>query len=159
MGKSSRQQAFDREFRGHIERLAPALVAALRTITGAMPPEEVKILAFEVQADWRSFPVHAFAMDDQSPDEVYFQPPFYGTLLRDAGPLIPRGAIDQDAYEDAGVATFESGARVLAEWFGECWHEAGGASFHIPAYINFHDSSSYYDLRVRRWVKDADIWP
>ena len=32
MAKASRQAAFDREFRGHIERFTPALVAALRKI-------------------------------------------------------------------------------------------------------------------------------
>ena len=67
--------------------------------------------------------------------------------------------IEKDAYEDVGVATFESGARIMAEWFGECWHAAGGAKYPIPAYINLHDSSRYFDLRKRRWVRDADIWP
>jgi hypothetical protein len=154
-----RQQAFDREFRSHLEPFTAALVSELRGITTATPPAEVKILSFEVQADWRRFPVHAFAMDDESPDEVYHEPPFYGPLLMGSGPLVPDGAIDQDAYEDAGIATFERGARVLAEWFGECWHEAGGATFPIPAYINLHDSDAYYDLRARRWVSESDIWP
>jgi hypothetical protein len=119
----------------------------------------VKILAFEMQADWRNFPVYVFAMDDESPDEVYFEPPFSGSLLPGSGELIPSGVIDQDDYETAGVATFEIGSEVLAEWFGECWHSVDGASFPLPAYINLHDSSSYYDLRARRWVRDTDIWP
>jgi hypothetical protein len=55
------------------------------------------------------------------------------------------------------VATFESGARVLAEWFGECWHKAGGAAFPLPAYINLHDVSRYFDLHARRWVRAADV--
>ena len=30
----------------------------------------------------------------------------------------------------------------------------------VPAaYINLHDSSRYYDLKARRWVRDGDIWP
>lgn len=57
------------------------------------------------------------------------------------------------------MATLESGARVLAEWFGECWHAAGGAAFPVPAYISLHDSSRYFDLRARRWVRGSDIWP
>jgi hypothetical protein len=159
MAKVSRQAAFDREFRGHIERLTQPLVSALRDIIATPVPPAVKVLAFEMQPDWRDFPVHAFAMDDEAPNEVYFEPPFYASLLPDAGPLIPPGAIDQEGYEDAGVATFESGARVLAEWFGECWHAAGGATFPIPAYINLHDSSRYFDLRARRWVRESEIWP
>ncbi len=159
MEKASRQAAFDREFRRHIERFTPALVSALRKIVAAKLPSIVKILAFEIEADWREFPVHVFAMDDEAPNEVYFKAPFNGALLPKGGELIPKGAIDQSGYEEAGVATFESGAGVLAEWFGECWHVAGGAAFPIPAYINLHDSSWYFDLRERRWVRYSDIWP
>ncbi len=153
------QVEFDREFRGYIERHTAALISALRRIVSTPVPPVVKLLAFEMQADWRSFPVHVFAMDDESPNEVYYEPPFYAAVLPDAGPLVPKGTIDQNRYEEAGVATFESGARVMAEWFGECWHAAGGSLFPIPAYIHLHDSSRYYDMRARQWVRDSDIWP
>lgn len=152
-------EAFDRQFRGHIERLTATLTSALREMVSTPVPSVVKVLVFEVQSDWSCFPVHSFAMCDESPDEVYYEPPFYTFLLPDSGLLIPEGAINQDAYEDAGVATFESGARLVAEWFGECWHAAGGAGFSIPAYIHHHDRSDYFDLCSRRWVKDSDIWP
>ena len=158
MAKKAKQQAaFENEFRKHIERLTEPLVAALRKIIKAKRPTIVKVLSFEMQSDWRRFPVCVFALDEAEPDEVYFKPPFNGPLLSDAGALIPPGAIDQDAYEDAGVATFESGARVLAEWFAECWHTAGGAKFPIPAYIHLHDSSCYFDLRKRRWIWASDM--
>lgn len=153
----SKQAAFDREFRAQIERFTEPLVAALRTITAAKPPAVVEALSFEIQADWRKFPVYAFAMDKEALNEVYSKRPFKGPLLADAGPLVPDGEIDQKGYDAAGVATFESGARVLAEWFGECWHAAGGARFPIPAYINLHDSSWYYDLHARRWVRATEI--
>jgi hypothetical protein len=159
MAMASRQAAFDNEFRGHIERFTPALVAALRKIVATRVPPAVKVLAFEMQPDWREFPVHAFALDGEAPNEVHFKRPFKGPLLPKAGALIPEGVIDQSGYEGAGVATFESGARVLAEWFGECWHAAGGAAFPAPAYISLHDSSRYFDLRARRWVRGSDIWP
>ena len=129
MAKSAQQEAFDREFRGHIERLTPSLVSALRGLIATAPPPEVKVLVFEVQSDWRGFPVHAFAMDDAAPTEVSFAPPFSGSLLPDANDLIPPGTIDQDRFEEAGVDTFVSGVRVLAESFGECWHAAGGRAF------------------------------
>ena len=158
MGKASRQQAFDREFRGHIERLTPKLVSSLRAITGKKPPAEVKLLCFEVQSSWDTFPVNAFAMSDESPDEVYFKPPFSGRVLKSAGPLVPPGAIDQDGYEAAGVDTFERGARLLCEGFGKCWDSAGGKAFPIPAYIRHHDRSPHYDLRSKRWVMESAIW-
>ena len=152
MADAESQAAFDREFRDHIERFREPVVAVLRTLVATELPGEFEVLSFEMQADWRNFPVRAFAMDREAIDEVYFEPPFKAPVLPKAGPLIPKGAIDQDRYEDDGVATFESGARVLAEWFGECWHAAGGATFPLPAYINLHDSSRYFDLHARRWV-------
>ena len=157
MAKSKLQAEFDREFRGHIERFTEPLVAALRPIVTTRSPPEMKVLAFEIHSDWGAFPVVAFAMDSEAVNEVYFRAPFKGKVLPKASPLIPKGAIDQDRYETAGVATFESGARVLAEWFGECWHAAGGTTFPRPAYISMHDTSRYYDLHARRWVKDTDI--
>lgn len=77
---------------------------------------------------------------------------------RSCARLIPRGAIDQDAYEDAGVFTLETGARLLAEWVGECWHEASGGEFTLPAYIGHHDRSAQYDLRLKTWGDESDIW-
>ncbi|AGA31569.1 hypothetical protein [Singulisphaera acidiphila] len=153
-----RQEEFERKFRGLIERFRPALVQELRTLVATQPPPEVKILSFVIFSYWDQFPVRVFAMDDQSPDEVYFEPPFSAGVLEGAGELIPRGAIDQNAYEDAGVFTLETGARVLAEWVGECWHEAGGDEFALPAYIGHHDRSAQYDLRLKAWVDESDIW-
>lgn len=159
MARADRQEAFEREFRGLIERHRHALVQELRTLVTTPPPPEVKVLSFEIFSYWDVFPVQVFAMDDASPDEVYYEPPFSAGILEDAGELIPDGAIDQDAYEDDGVPTFETGARALAEWFGECWHEAGGGGFPLPAYIGHHDRSAQYDLKGRKWVDQSDIWP
>lgn len=159
MAKTARQKEFERDFRGHIERHRPALLKALGRIISTKLPAVVKVLSFEVFSHWDEFPVNVFAMDNQAPNEVYFKAPFSGELLKRVGALIPEGAIDQDAFEDDGVATYETGARVLAEWFGKCWYEAGGAKFPIPAYIGHHDSSAQYDLRKKRWVKFSEIWP
>ncbi|MGL4461537.1 MAG: hypothetical protein ACRDD1_19710 [Planctomycetia bacterium] len=167
MADAEKQAAFEREFRGHIERFREPVVAALRTLVATPLPSgerdldgcEFAVLSFEQQADWRHFPVRAFAMDRQAIDEADgVGPPFRGRMLPTAaGPLVPAEAIDQDAYEAAGVRTYESGARVLAEWFGECWHAAGGAAFPRPAYINLHDSSRYFDLHALRWVQHTEI--
>jgi hypothetical protein len=157
MVKAKLQAEFDREFRGHIERFTEPLVATLGSMIATKLPGGFEVLSFEIQSTWRTFPVVAFAMDREAVNEEYFDPPFCGALLPRVKPLIPKGAIDQDRYEAAGVATFESGARVLAEWFGECWHAAGGTKFPLPAYINLHDSSRYFDLHALRWVNDTDI--
>lgn len=157
-------QAFDREFRRHIERHTPALVAALRTMIAADPPPHVKELVFEIEPAWDSFPVTVAAMGDATDmvaqggrAEVCFDPPFAGPLLQDAGELIPADAASEleGFAEDGGVGSFERGARVLAEWFGRCWHAAGGASFPRPASVGLHDGTEWYDLGERRWLSWA----
>src|SRR5581483_2222609 len=105
--RASRQKEFEREFRKHIEAHRAALVRVLRKLISTRPPPKVKILSFEILSSWREFPVHVHAMDDKAPNEVYFKPPFSMALLQDAGELIPKGAIDQEAFENAGLATFE----------------------------------------------------
>jgi hypothetical protein len=167
MADADLRAAFDREFRGHIERFREPVVVALRELVATPLPsgeadpdgDEFAVLSFEMQADWRYFPVRAFAMDRECVNQADgVGAPFDGRVLpSSAGPLVPAGAIDQDGYEAAGVRTFESGARVLAEWFGECWHAAGGAAFPLPAYINLHDTSRHFDLHARRWVRAAEL--
>jgi hypothetical protein len=116
----------------------------------------MEVLLFVIFSDWDEYPIQASAYNRQA-TEVYFKAPFYGQMIP-RGRLIPEGAIDQEAFENEGIATFETGAVVTAEWFGECWHQAGGKRFPVPAFIEHHDSSEAYDLRQRRWVKDKDIW-
>lgn len=159
MAKNSRRKQFEDEFRCHIERHSPAVVKAIRRLVSAAPPKVIKVILFEISSDWDEFPVNLLAMDDKAPNEVHFKSPFAGKLLGRSGALIPDGAIDQDAYEDAGIATFETGARILSEWFGECWHAAGGADFSLPAYIGHHDDSALFELRTKRWMKFSDVWP
>lgn len=159
MKDSKIQTEFDKEFRSHIERFTESVVASLKKLVNTeIPVGEFEVLSFEIQADWRYFPVRAFAMDREAVDEEYDEPPFCGKVLPNSTePLIPPSAIDQDYYEANGVGTFERGARVLAEWFGECWHTAGGLNFPLPTYINLHDSSHYYDLHALQWVEANTI--
>ena len=161
MAKLSLRQAFDREVRRHLERHTPALVSALRTLTAADPPARAKELSFEIEPTWDYFPAHVSALGDAADlvgqggvAEVCFGPPFSGPLLEGSGRLIPAEAAHQldRLAEEAGVGSIERGARVLAEWFGECWHAAGGAGFPLPASIGLHDSTEWYDLRERRWL-------
>jgi hypothetical protein len=157
MPDPDRQKAFEGEFRRLIERHRPALLRELGVLMATPPPPNVRILSFVVFSRWNTFPVRVLAVDDTSTEEVYFDPPFSAALLQDAGELISRGAIDQDAYEDDGVQTFETGARVLAEWFGKCWHEAGGGEFPLPAYIGHHDRAAQFDLKAEKWITQSEI--
>lgn len=158
MAEANPQLMFDREFRELIERFSEPLVTVLGILVKTpLPADKFEVLSFEIQSDWQDFPVFVFAMDREAINEKYFDPPFKCKLLPNSGPLVPKGGIDQNWYETTGVATFESGARVLAEWFGECWHAASGSKFPLPAYINLHDSSRYFDLHNQRWVRATKI--
>ena len=159
MTRQFSQAAFDREFSKYLKPLGQPLVTELQKFMQTPVPPEVGVQLFVVHSDWSFFPVHAFAMDKESPDEVYFESPFYGAILPDVAEIVPEDGINQDEYELNGIATFETGAHVLCEWFGKCWHKAGCAAFPIPAYIHHHDRDAHFDLKAQKWVGQRDIWP
>ncbi len=79
MADADLQGTFDHEFRRHIERFREPLVQSLRKLIATPLPEgEFEVLSFEMQADWRDFPVYAFAMVREALNEEYFKPPFNG---------------------------------------------------------------------------------
>ena len=145
--------SFEREFRAHLDRHTPALVSALRVVATTAPIPGASSVAYWIKPDWREFPARTIAIDEGWPDGILIDMSLVGrAVLEGAGEMVPAGAIDQDAYEAAGIATDEAAARVLAEWFGECWHAAGGGQFPSPAYLISGDGSSYYDLRTGGWA-------
>lgn len=132
---------------------------AILKILGTEIPNEVKVLMFETQSDWSTIPIVAFAMDDETPDEAYYDEPFSGFLLDVGGPeLVSDGTIDQDKYEDAGVDTYDLTHELLAEWFATVWTKSGGRDFPIPAFIVAHDRDAFIDLRTGAKCCAADIW-
>lgn len=156
--------ALDAEFRNLlVAQLAQhdAFVSnAISKILHTEIPEDVKILMFETQSDWSTIPIVAFAMDDTTPDETYYEEPFSGFLIEGGGPeLVSDGAIDQDKYEDNGIDTYDATHEMLAEWFAAVWIKNGGRDFAIPAYIGAHDRDVFIDLRTGSKCSAADIWP
>jgi hypothetical protein len=120
------------------------------------PPLGTEILLFVIFSEWDRFPVEMGAYNRQI-EELTFEGPFYGRVLEGIE-FIPSGAIDQAKFEDDGIATYESGAVVIAEWFGDCWHAAHGRRFPVPAFIEHHDSADAYDLHARCWGEEESIW-
>ncbi|MFN7892368.1 MAG: hypothetical protein ACK5OC_18875 [Pirellula sp.] len=132
---------------------------AIGNILKTPVPEEVKVLLFETQYDWYKIPIVAFAMDDASPDETYFDEPFSGFLIDGGGPeLIAEDAIDQDKFYDGGIDTSDLTHELLAIWFASIWKRSGGEGFKIPAYIGAHDRDAFIDLRTGIKCTAADIW-
>lgn len=154
MASASDFERFDRIFNDYLKPHTNALVLELRVIAATPPSPNAGAIGFCQDADWDRFPVYAYVVDAALRRELVEPWPYESQLLSAVRPLVPDEAIDEDAYEQAGVRTIERGARLLAEWFGECWHKAGGASFPLPAFIHLHDSNRYYDLRAKRWVKE-----
>jgi hypothetical protein len=146
--------SFAREFRGHLNRHTRALESALRAVATAAPIPGASTVAYWIKPDWREFPVRTIAIADGWPDDILIDmSSLFREVVEGAGEMVPDGAIDRGAYEAAGVPTDEAAARVVAEWFGECWHAAGGAEFPWPAFLMWgDDGSSYYDLQTRRWA-------
>jgi hypothetical protein len=151
-----RLEEFEALFRSLIARHTPTLTGRLRELVNTSPPPGTEVLLFVIFSEWDTFPIEVGTYDRHI-REVSAEAPFYGKVLEGVE-LIPAGAIDQKEFETDGVATFEAGAVVTAEWFGECWHAAGGARFPAPAFIEHHDAADAYDLRERRWVEEATIW-
>ena len=140
----------------HDELVSDAISKLLRTEI----PEDVKILMFETQSDWSTIPIVAFAMDDATPDETYYDEPFSGFLIDGGGPeLVSDGAIDQDKFEDDGIDTYDVTHEILAERFASLWMKNGGSDFAIPAYIGAHDRDVFINLRTGSKCTAADIWP
>lgn len=151
------QAKFDGEFRPYVERYTEPVVVALRALVAAPLPGGFELLAFYPDAEWSRFRIEVHAMDREAMHSaVGVRRPFDGKLLP-AGPFVPTGAIDQYGYEAAGVRTYESGSRVIAEWFGECWEAADGAAFPLPAYVSLPDGFQYFDLHARRWIPREEI--
>jgi hypothetical protein len=151
-----RLEEFEFLFRSLIERHTPALTARLRELVGTPPPPGTEVVLFVIFSEWDRFPIEVGAFNRHI-EEVASEGPFCGRLLEGVE-FIPAGAVDQEAFENAVVATYEAGAVVTAEWFGECWHAAGGTRFPVPAFIEHHDDAAAYDLRERNWVEEEGIW-
>ncbi len=151
-----RRAEFEGAFRAQIGRFRAPLVPELRRFLRVQPPPRAALVMFEVYSDWRSFAVSAFAFD-RDWVEVSAGTPFQEARPRIPGELVPEGAIDQDAFEDDGVATFETGAVLLAELFHQCWREAGGTGYPLPAYIKHHDRGTALDLGTGGWVRTRDL--
>jgi hypothetical protein len=150
------QDTFEALFRAVIERHSPELTKWLRMLVETPPPPGIEVLLFVIFSEWERFPVEVGAYNRQL-EEVTTSAPFYGSVL-EAVEFIPEGAIDHEAYESAGVATYEAGAVVIAEWLGQCWQAANGGRFPFPAFVEHHDAAEAYDLQDQCWVDEASIW-
>ena len=142
-------EAFEHQFNGEIERHRATLVQELRKFIASPVPRGFEILLFEILSDWSEFPVANRVSRETR--KVYLEPGLSGQLLQGTE-LILRGTIDQERFENSGVDTFGIGARLLAEWVGKCWLDAGGEFYSASAYIKHGDRADAFDLRLQKWI-------
>jgi len=43
--------------------------------------------------------------------------------------------------------------KIFIQWFSDCWDKAWGLDLKIPAYIQYHDTYDYFDLKNKKWVE------
>ena len=134
----------NQKLRRALEPLTEKCVAALADLIGQSRPPDTRLIDIEISPSKLtvSFWPTWFHMD-ASPGQI--GDPHY--LMLSDGPLV-----SDDEMEDGSI-------KILADWFGECWHRAGGATFSLPAYVCQHDDIESFDLRRRVWVDDEEKWP
>jgi hypothetical protein len=157
MSEGRIDQQYKAIIRGHLEQLREKLVVALSEIASAEQPADMYLLDFEAQPGGFSdeFPVVYFPMDRYLTQLELGKP-----LLPEIHSTIPEAILEHNNFEAAGVDTWDVAFKVLAEWFAECWKQAGGLNCQYPAYICKHDSiGDSYDLRANRWAPYVEKWP
>ena len=61
-------------------------------------------------------------------------------------------------YEKNEAELVSKEQQIFTDWFIECWDNAGGSAFHMPAYFEFHDEGSSYDLQNNRVIDSEEKW-
>jgi len=140
----------------HLDALTDRLVPELAVIAHAQQPEDTYLLDFEVHSDgftdgfpvyWDPWSAELSQLDGRT------------ELLPGLPYTLPDEVVDGEAYDKAGINTWNEAFQILVLWFGECWHKAGGLECAFPAYICHHDDVESYDLRLLKWISDDEKWP
>jgi hypothetical protein len=156
MDKDELRRSLEQQVQDHLSQLTDRLISELRPIVTKTQPQDTYLLDFEVHADGfgDSFPVYWDPFDAE-----LTQLPGRTDLLADIPYTIPPEIIDSEEYDDMGIDAWNIAFRMLAPWFAECWHAAGGLDCAYPAYICQHDDVESFDLKQRTWISDDEKWP
>jgi hypothetical protein len=136
----------------HLNSVSEALVPVLRRIIGSESTAVAAALRFEFESPHfdDSFPVMYWFVDQAGyPISVH-------EVLPALTQTIPESVIYDPKYEIMGLDTWAITSELFRDWFADCWKQAGGTAFPIPALLAHHDSSYAFDLTRRIEVKHDD---
>ncbi|MFC7440440.1 hypothetical protein [Laceyella putida] len=82
------------------------------------------------------------------------------TCLSEVGEIGQVISIDNIGWDDVGEDDdFYVAEYAMIDWIADCWLDAGGMDWPLPAYIGFHDSGRVFDLREREWIDEQLMGP
>ncbi|MBA4544575.1 MULTISPECIES: hypothetical protein [Thermoactinomyces] len=62
---------------------------------------------------------------------------------------------DPNELDDDEIEEFDEYAeKYLYEWFSDRFLEAGGDSFPVPCYLQFHDGGKRFNMKTKQWVEE-----
>lgn len=144
------------------------LVRNLKNIFGCSFSPDIDLLDFSASIEPARFELSIimFSMDKEA-NEVFYEGNDT-TVFAGSEEILPEVEYHQldDSQLDAFSEFYEQNEetlvpleqKVFADWFSQCWAEAGGASLNLPSYFVFHDEYKSYDLKNNQWIDDEEKW-
>lgn len=144
------KKSFVRDFQNAIDRHRQIAVQSIAKLLGSKIPDDLEILQIETDCQgWGKEAATVYALDRYS-QEVSRRSPFGGRPLFTADPFLPEDILEADLIKKT-IDPAAIGTRLLGDWLGARWREAGGARWPRRAYFQHHDSRRYLDLKSGRW--------
>ena len=136
----------------HLNSVTAQLILVLQRIIGSELPEAAASLRFEYESPHfdDGFPV-MYWFNDKRGFPISVQ-----EVLPDIDHTIPESVIYDPRYELAGLNTWALASELFVDWFADCWRDAGGLYFRLPACLAHHDSLYAFDLILRRRIELTD---
>jgi hypothetical protein len=142
------------------------LIANIKEIQTFHYYEGIDLLDFEIFMQPFDLSIMMFSMDDEA-NEVFYEGNdrkiFSGSHpLFDETQYYNLPAENSDAfwefYEQNEESISAAEEETIVRWFVSCWNKAGGKSFELPVYLDFHDDIKSFDLHKNKWIDSEEKW-
>jgi hypothetical protein len=154
--------------KANLEKQSDLLVGNLKNIFLYNFSSEIDLLDFSAFIEPTRFElsIRMFSMDKEA-NEVFYEGNDT-TVFAGSEEILPEVEYYQlndsqldnffEFYEQDEETLVPQEQKVFTDWFGQCWKNAGGASFNLPTYFVFHDDNKSYDLKNNQWIDDEEKW-
>ncbi|KRE01476.1 hypothetical protein ASE46_09230 [Bacillus sp. Root239] len=142
------------------------LISNIREIQTFHYYEGIDLLDFEIFMQPFDLSIMMFSMDDEA-NEVFYEGNdrkiFSGSHpLFDETEYYDLPAENSDAfwefYEQNEESIAAAEEETIVRWFVSCLNKAGGKSFELPVYLDFHDDIKSFDLHKNKWIDSEEKW-